>query len=222
MRNRIPILKTLLNLLPESDSYTGTLLEVATGTGALMEVVAPAFPMLTYQPSEYVPTEVAAPEEQWSKHGKIGLREGLDELANIDERGGLFKNVKKAVALDLTNAEFPTAVIAEGKIDVVVCCNTLHITPWCCSENLLRNAGMHLKEGGHLLLYGPFKVDGQFIGEDGGEGNLKFDAKLKSTNAEWAIRDVGDLERLGEAVGLRLERKVGMPANNLTLHFVKG
>ena len=51
MRNRIPILKTLLRLLHNGE-ISGPALEIATGTGALMEVVAPAFPNLLYLPSE--------------------------------------------------------------------------------------------------------------------------------------------------------------------------
>jgi len=221
MRNRIPILKVLLNLLPPSDTYEGRLLEVATGTGALMEVVAPAFPMLKYQPSEYVPEVPAAPEEQWSMHGKIGLRAELDELENIDSRGvKLFKNVLGAVAVDLSDDDFPEVILAE-MFDVVVCCNTLHITPWVCSVNLFKNAGKHLNVGGCLVVYGPFKVSGSFIGDDGGEGNRKFDEKLRATNDAWAIRDVGDLVKLAETVGLELKNRVDMPSNNLTLRFVK-
>ena len=69
LRNRVPILKALLKLLPDSDTWEGDALEVATGTGALLEVLAPAYPKLSWLPSEYVPEVAAAPEEQWSKRG---------------------------------------------------------------------------------------------------------------------------------------------------------
>ena len=106
LRNRIPILKALLKLLPEE--FSGQAIEIATGTGALLEVVAPAFPKLTFQPTEYVPAVAARPEEQWSKHGKIGLRQGLDELANIDEHGCMiFSNCLPAKELDLMARRFP-------------------------------------------------------------------------------------------------------------------
>ena len=99
---------------------------------------APAFPSLTWQPSEYVPQVPAAAGEQWSKYGKIGVREGLDELANIDAHCcGVFKNVLPAVALDLTDSwdGWPEAVRnAEGDFVLVVCSNTLHITPFECSK----------------------------------------------------------------------------------------
>ena len=220
MRNRIPILKTVLKLLPDSDTLSGLALEIATGTGALMEVVAPAFPCLTYQPSEYVPEVPAAPEEQWSKHGKIGLRLDLDELANIDEHGcKVFKNCLPAIALDLSKP-WPSAVTEKAFV-LLICGNTLHITPWECSQGLLAGAGQALASGGNLILYGPFKVGGEFIGTDGGEGNRKFDEKLRSTNSAWGIRDVDDLARLAAPFGMTLRAKADMPANNLTLHFVK-
>jgi len=185
-----------------------------------MEVVAPAFPLLTYQPSEYVPEEQASPEEQWSKHGKIGLRQGLDELANIDEHGiKVFKNCLPAVALDLLKPWPP--VVTEKEFKLILCANTLHITPWAATEGLFRGAGHLLGPGGHLCVYGPFKVAGEFVGEDGGAGNASFDEKLRSTNPAWGIRDVDELQKLAAGCGLTLSSKKDMPANNLTLHFVK-
>merc|ERR1712217_189980 len=160
------------------------------------EVYAPAFPQLTFQPTEYIPETTAAPEQQWSKHGKIGVRLEMDELANIDARGSsIFQNVKPAVALDLTWPweKWPSVVRdAEGPIVLIICSNTLHISPWECTVNLFRNAPCCLAEGGHMVLYGPFKVGGQFVGADGGAGNAKFDEKLRATNEAWGIRDVDD------------------------------
>lgn len=222
LRNRIPILKACLKLLPDCESFAGRALEVATGTGALMEVIAPAYPLLTYQPSEYVPEVQAAVEEQWSKHGKIGLRQGLDELACIDEHGvNVFKNCAPAVALDLMRP-WPPALTDGPTLALVLCSNTLHITPWECSERLFSSAAAVLAPGGHLILYGPFRVDGAFIGADGGVSNAKFDEKLRSTNSAWGIRDVADLSALASRAGLELRAQVEMPANNLTLHFAKG
>ena len=53
MRQRVPLLKALLKLLPDCEGFSGNALEVATGTGAFLEVAAPAFPHLIFQPSEY-------------------------------------------------------------------------------------------------------------------------------------------------------------------------
>lgn len=187
-----------------------------------MEVVAPAFPQLMFQPSEFVPEVQAAPDEQWSKHGKIGLRLDLDELSNINEHGcKIFKNCLPAVALDLLKPWPINTVDTRGKVVVILCSNTLHITPWECSVGLFQEAGAVLAVGGHLVLYGPFKVNGAFIGDDGGAGNAKFDEKLRSTNPTWGIRDVDELSTIASGCGLTMRTKVDMPANNLVLHFVK-
>jgi len=221
MRQRIPILKAVLKLLPD-EGFCGEALEVATGTGAFLEVAAPAFPRLTFQPSEYVPEVAVAPEQQWERYGKIGLRAGLDELANIDEHGcKLFHNCLPAVGLDLSKP-WPASVTGKaGRYVLVLCSNTLHITPWECTVGLFRGAGQVLGPGGHLVIYGAFKVGGKFIGSDGGAGNEKFDAKLRSINPRWGLRDTDELAALASQFGLVLRTKVDMPANNLTLHFVK-
>ena len=223
LRNRVPILKQLLSLLPAQP--TGAALEIATGTGAHLETYAPAFPSLTFHPSEFVPEVAATPEKQWATHGKIGLRPGLDELANIDAHGcKVFSNVLPAVALDLSVPydAWPTSVRgAAGTFSLVVCSNTLHITPWSCSLGLLHGAAAVLAAGGHLVIYGPFKVNGAYVGSDGGAGNAKFDAKLRATNSSWGFRDVDELVRVAGPLGLTLCRKADMPANNLTLAFVK-
>ena len=223
LRNRIPILKTLLTLLPDSDSFGGLALEVATGTGALMEVVAPAYPLLSYQPSEFVPEVAAAPAEQWSKYAKIGLRHGLDELVNIDEHGcKVFPNCLPAVELDLLKP-WPSAVTDKSRgFALILVANTLHCTPWACSVSLFSSAGALLAPDGHLAVYGPFKVGGAYLGADGGVGNANFDAKLRDNNPAWGLRDVDSLSKLAADFGLTLRDKVDMPANNLLLLFVRG
>uniref|UniRef100_A0A7S0L320 DUF938 domain-containing protein n=1 Tax=Coccolithus braarudii TaxID=221442 RepID=A0A7S0L320_9EUKA len=223
LRNRIPILKELLARLPEDIS--GAALEIGSGSGAHLEVYAPAFPSLTFQPTEYVPDEPALPEQQWSKYGKIGHRQGLDELANIDSHcASVFKNVVPAVGLDLLSPweEWPQIVReARGTYRLVICSNTLHITPWEASLGFFRGAARALSPRGHLFVYGPFKVDGGYVGADGGVGNAKFDQRLRETNALWGFRDVGELSSVASTEGLELRDKVDMPANNMLLHFVK-
>ena len=59
------------------------------------------------------------------------------------------------------------------------------------------------------------------MGADGGANNEKFDGKLRSTNESWGIRDVDDLKAVATPLGLILLNQVDMPANNLTLTFVK-
>jgi hypothetical protein len=64
-----------------------------------------------------------------------------------------------------------------------------------------------------LLLYGPYLVDG----EPTAPGNLAFDADLRARDPGWGLRRLTDVVREAEAFGFVLERRVAMPANNLTL-----
>ena len=139
-------------------------------------------------------------------------------------RLAVFSNVVPAVALDLMQPyeQWPASIRElEGQFTLIVLSNTLHITPWECSVGLFNGAAKLLPRGGRLVVYGPFKRKGKFVGADGGANNEKFDEKLRSTNESWGIRDVGDLKAVATPLGLILQSQVDMPANNLTLTFVK-
>ena len=68
---------------------------------------------------------------------------------------------------------------------------------------------------GRLFLYGPFKRDGKHTALS----NAVFDTSLRERDAEWGVRDIGDVESLAASVGLALIETVQMPANNLILVF---
>ena len=51
--------------------------------------------------------------------------------------------------------------------------------------------------------------------------NAAFDADLKRRDPRWGIRDVDDLAGEAAPHGLELREVVEMPANNLSLVFVK-
>ena len=82
---------------------------------------------------------------------------------------------------------------------------------------LLVGAGRLLRPDGVLFFYGPFLRGGRHTAAS----NAAFDADLKRRNPRWGVRDVDDL--VGEAAphGLDLREVVEMPANNLSLVFVK-
>lgn len=227
LRNRGPILEQMQLLLPLPGTFAGLALEFGSGTGAHCEVYAPAYPNLTWQPSEYVPDAAALSEEdQWDRHGKIGSRGGLTELESLDAHvAAAHPNARPAVPLDLSAPweAWPVEVRDRaGSIVLAIASNVCHITPWDCSLGLLRGSARLLAPGGHVIIYGPFKVDGEFIGEDGGAGNRAFDERLRATNPSWGFRDVAEMAEVAAAAGLTLKDTVRMPANNLLLHFVKG
>ena len=79
----------------------------------------------------------------------------------------------------------------------------------------MAGAGRVLPSGGVLYLYGPFKQDGHHTAPS----NADFDAGLRARNAEWGVRDLGDVSALAQAQGLELVERISMPANNLSLVF---
>ena len=92
----------------------------------------------------------------WKDRAKTGF-----ELETLDAHLQPFANVLPSVAVDLLDDNWFEAV---GSLDALVCCNVLHVAPWACSEALFEGAGEVLRPGGQLLVYGPFKVNGDFVG----------------------------------------------------------
>ena len=84
-------------------------------------------------------------------------------------------------------------------------------------EGLIKGAGDCVKPGGFLMLYGPYKVEGEHTAPS----NARFDETLRSQNADWGIRDLEAVTALAEAAGFEPEEPVEMPANNLSVIFRK-
>jgi cyclopropane fatty-acyl-phospholipid synthase-like methyltransferase len=128
-------------------------------------------------------------------------------------------------AADLPNLEAPLALDAsdpdgwpDEPANAIVCINMIHIAPWAAAEGLMAGAGARLPSGGRLFLYGPF-VEADV---PTAPSNLAFDESLRARNAAWGLRRLDDVVALAQRHGLRLAERIAMPANNLTLVFVKG
>jgi SAM-dependent methyltransferase len=192
-RNRQPILERLLELLPP----TGSLLEIASGTGQHAAWFAAGLPGWVWQPTDAAEA---------------------GSLAHIDARAaeaGL-GNVRPALRLDVLAPRWP----AEGPpfsspFNAVFCANMLHISPWATCAALMQGAARHLAPGGLLLLYGPYLEDEVPTSP----GNLAFDESLRASNPAWGIRRLPDVLREARQAGLALRERHAMPANNLLLSF---
>ena len=89
-------------------------------------------------------------------------------------------------------------------------CATSHA--WQCTLGLLAGAAAALAPGGKLIVYGPFKLDGAFIGDDGGAGNRQFDATLRQRNPEFGYRDTREVAAAADArSGWRSRARRGCP-----------
>ncbi len=122
-------------------------------------------------------------------------------------------NVRRAVVLDVTAEAWPVE-----RADAVVCINMIHIAPWAAGEAMLRGAGRVLPPGGVLYLYGPYRRDGAHTAPS----NAAFDDTLRAQDPRWGVRDLETVVATAAAAGLRHTETVAMPANNLSVVFVRG
>ena len=193
-RNREPILKILQRVLP----LTGTVLEVASGTGEHAIFFAPRLKSHIWQPSDPSPemvASIAAWEQEWPS-----------------------PNLRAPLKLDASAAVWPVEGDrdpSEPPINAIVCINMIHIGPWAACLGLLAGAGRILPSGGVLYLYGPYKQNGQHTAPS----NEFFDETLRSQNPEWGVRNLEDVVAAAKAQNLTLLETVPMPANNLSVVF---
>jgi len=171
----------------------GKVLEIASGTGEHAVFVARALPGLVWQPSD--------PDAQ-----------ARDSIAAWIERERL-ANVLPPLDIDVRAKDWDV----KAPFDAVVAINMIHISPWQATLGLFEGAGRLLRANGVLLLYGPYQRDGRHTAPS----NAAFDRSLKERNPSWGVRDIADVARVGAESGFKLRETVDMPANNLSVVFVK-
>lgn len=198
-RNKEVIGDVLGELLAASERPS--IVEISSGTGQHAVYFARRFPSTTTQPTD---VDEAALDS---------INAYVDELQADSEPHGV---VLKPLQIDCSGCA-DDAKLSPTSADVVVCANLLHISVPECTPGLMRISAHALKLGGHLLLYGPFLVDGKPTTDS----NAAFDAKLKGMDPRYGLRDVVDVEAAGQAAGLVLLRRIDMPANNFALVFHK-
>ena len=188
-RNREPILEVLRRHLPDS----GTVVEIASGTGEHAAFFAARLPHLTWLPSDADEAMLAV----------IRMRVAEADMAN------LAAPLVIDAAADDWNLPVGLSVAAIANI------NMIHIAPLAACEGLLAGAGRYLAPDGVLYLYGPYKVAGRHTAPS----NKAFDRGLRTRNPEWGVRDLDDVTALAGACGLDHADTVAMPANNLSVIF---
>jgi hypothetical protein len=193
LRNRGPILEVLREILPASGS--GTVLEIAGGTGQHAVFFAAALPHLGWQPSD--------PE---------ALAQGSIEAYRRE--AGL-PNLLPPVEIDVLR---PVAEWPVQQAIAILCINMIHIAPWAACKGLFTAAREILASGQPLILYGPFRFDGVFTAAS----NAEFDAALRDRNPAWGVRDLSAVTRVAEEAGFVREQVIAMPANNHIVVFRAG
>jgi SAM-dependent methyltransferase len=185
-RNAEPILAVLRRVLPPR----GLVLEIASGTGQHAVHMARALPSLEWQPTDPDP------------RARASIAAWRDDAA--------LPNLRAPLALDVTQ---PWPLDAA---DAIVCINMIHISPWEATLALFAGASRALPDGGVLVTYGPYVIDGETA-----PSNRDFDRSLRARDPSWGVRELRDLEKSASSQRLRLEEVVPMPANNHSLVWRK-
>lgn len=167
----------------------GLMLEIASGTGQHAAAFSTGLPGWEWQPTDF---DASA----------------LDSIRAWCQ--GLHR-VRAPLPLDVLST--PWSPQLPSQVDAMFCANMIHIAPWACTAALMQGAARHLAGEGLLITYGPYLEDNTPTAP----GNLAFDADLRQRNPAWGLRPLGDVARVAEAAGLRLQQRIGMPANNLLL-----
>lgn len=196
-RNHAPIWAVLQKFLA---GKSGDVLEAGSGTGQHVVHFARHSPDIIWWPSDLNAAH-------------------LKSIAAWRADAGL-ANIRPALRIDLSDPAWCPAMhdgSGPGKLLAVLCANVIHIAPWRVAEGLFAGAARYLQGEGRLFLYGPFKRDGKHTALS----NAVFDTSLRERDAEWGVRDIADVEKLGLSEGLALIETVPMPANNLLLVFAR-
>jgi SAM-dependent methyltransferase len=207
-RNKGPILDVLRGYLGATaadgrQDAPASILEVASGSGQHAAAIVAALPHVTVQPTDCVAA------------GFPSIAAYRDELPPA-----VSARLRDPVLLDAADAS-SWARLSPSCFDAVLCVNMLHIAPPECTPGLLAGAARVLRPGGLLFIYGPFTRHGAFTTDS----NAAFDAKLKSMDPRYGLRDLDAIVAEaaaasaggGERPGLAFEAAVDMPANNFTL-----
>lgn len=126
LRNREAIAAVLAEMLPAS----GTVLEIASGSGEHCAFFAERFPALSWQPSDPEPSA----------------------LASIASWCAGLVNVAEPLAIDAAAQDWPVE-----RADALLCVNMVHISPWEATLGLFDGAARVLPDGAPLILYGPYR-----------------------------------------------------------------
>ena len=191
-RNRAPLLAVLQSQLPA----TGVVLEIAAGSGQHAAYFAPRL-----APRLWLPTDV----------GAANLASISEWCAEVDGDGLL-----PTQHLDVLDAVWAVEQQALPEVvSAIVNINMLHIAPWACCHGLFAGAKRILGDAGVVLIYGPFKQQGQHTSVS----NEQFDASLRTENTEWGIRDIKAVTEVALEAGFECVETIPMPANNQVLVF---
>lgn len=193
----------------------GAFLEIASGVGMHLDLIAPMFPMMKFQPSDLDHRSIESiqefanecPTKNICKPMMIDIRKSFTTWGKCPSSEGPF----------LVGNEHKDFSELEGTFDFMLNINMIHISEYACTEGLFFNAAKLLKKQGKLFTYGPYAENGVLTPDS----NVNFDKSLRAQNKDWGVRDIVKLEEVANKNGIKLIERVEMPANNKCLVWQK-
>jgi SAM-dependent methyltransferase len=178
----------LCQMLRRHAPSRGKALEIASGTGQHVIAFAQVFPNLDWQPTE-IDASRRASIDAYVLEAKL-------------------PNVASAIDLRATEQGWRETVPAQ---DLITLTNLLHLISTAQVRTLIGEAARALTPDGVLILYGPFKRDGQLTSA----GDAQFDAELRAADPDIGYKDTVDITATLEDAGLTDIQTDTRPANNL-------
>lgn len=177
LRNRDLLLEALRALLPQAPAGAPRprVLELGSGTGEHLLHFARALPHVDWQPSDPDP-EARASVAAWSREARLPAL---------------------LAPLDLALGE---PAWRRQPCTHLLCVNVLHVAPPEATAALLEGAAA-LPPGGALLLYGPFRREGERLAR-----LERFHAELTAHHPSLGVRSLAPLLAAAAALGLAPER----------------
>ena len=176
----------------------GSVLEIGSGSGEHAVFFQKRFPKIIWQTSD--------PD---LKHRK--------SIISWIEHEELTKKMPQPLDLDVQNIPWEISSNCDHSVQGVVSINMIHIAKWNCTVELFRGAGMLLKKGNFLILYGPFKIANKHTSQS----NYFFDNSIKMKNDLWGIRNLEEVTNEAKKNGFLQENIIKMPANNFSIIYRK-
>ena len=176
--NKVPIADVMGKHLPPDASV----LEIGSGAGQHALYMSHAFPGITWLPSE---------------------REAVVPLLRANLALYESNNIQPPLMLDLNDFTW-----SGDPVDAVYAANIMHIVSESLGERLVQVAADALRSSGLLMLYGPYKYNGQFTTES----NAAFDQWLKDRDPASGVRDFEAVMATAQCTGLTLTQDYAMPA----------
>lgn len=189
-RNRDVIADLVADVAPKS----GLALEIASGTGQHIVALAERRPGLHWQPTDVLADRLASIDAYASDSGATNIASAQILVATQEGWSRSFPGVQ-----------------------FIFLSNLLHLISTQEVLIFLSEAAAALDTAGKLLIYGPFKRDGQLTSQ----GDVSFHASLTAQDPEIGYEDELDIIAWAQAQSLTHVATHEMPANNLALEFEK-